>query len=84
MAEGMTPERILGLLLALVLLANAVQVFLAKRLRQIKLVADEVKAESGRIHLLVNSRLTMALAQNEKLLAQNAELIQRLGDIENE
>jgi hypothetical protein len=77
-----SPERILALLLALVLLANATQVFMSRRLKHIKRVADEVKAESGRIHVLVNSRLSLTLKQNSELLAQNAELIQRLADTE--
>lgn len=77
----MSPERILALLLALVLLANALQAAMVLRLKRIKAVADEVKAESARIHVLVNSRLTLALAQNEALKDQINGLIGRIAEL---
>lgn len=71
----MEPERILALALATMLLVNAVQVFLAARTKRI---AAELKEESAKIHELVNSRLTLALAANAALAEQNAALVQRI------
>ena len=74
----MTAERILALALAAMLVVNAVQVFMLARTKK---TTDAIQTEASKIHVLVNSRLTLALAANEALREQIEGLIGRIAEL---